>query len=436
MFIPDFFRLFVASGALVATFSLSAGNAWPQFRGPQGDGVSDSTGLPVQWSETEYVAWKTPIHGRAWSCPVILDGQIWVTTATEEGHQLFAVCVDAISGKIVHDLKLFTVEKPQFAHKFNTHASPTPVLEKGRVYVTFGSTGTVCLDSSTGAVLWERRDIVCNHYRGAGSSPIIFENLLIMNFDGSDHQFIIALNKTTGKTVWRKDRSLDYKDLGPDGKPESEGDWRKAFATPHIATIAGKLQLLSQGAKATYAYEPRTGVELWQVEERTSHSGGTRPVVGAGLVFIPSGWSSGQVMAIKPGKAGEVIDANATTEPTTQLRLAWKSKRNVPKKPSLIFVNNLLFGIDDNGVATCWEPATGESLWNERVGGNYSAAPIAADGKIYFSSEEGKVTVVAASREFKKLAENQLGDGFMSSPAVTDHALILRSRSHLYRIQN
>lgn len=436
MSFPNLVRHVICSSMLVASVSLSAGDSWPQFRGPLGDGVSDSTGLPVQWSENEHVAWKTPIHGRAWSCPVILGGQIWVTTATEDGQQLFAVCVNAMSGKIVHDLKLFTVEKPQFAHKFNTHASPTPVLEKGRAYVTFGAAGTACLDSVTGKILWERRDIECNHYRGAGSSPIIFENLLIMNFDGSDHQFIIALDKRTGKTVWRRDRSIDYKDLGADGKPESEGDWRKAFATPHVAMISGKPQLLSQGAKAAYAYEPRTGVELWQVEERTSHSAGTRPVLGDGLVFIPSGFSSGQVMAIQPGKSGEVIDANATTEPTTQLRIAWKSKRNVPKKPSLIFVNKLLFGIDDNGVATCWEPKTGESLWNERIGGNYSAAPIAAEGRIYFSSEEGKVTVVAANREFKKLGENQLGDGFMSSPAVIDHALILRSRTHLYRIQN
>ncbi len=433
---PTVLQSFRFTLLLAVIFTSKAEDSWTQFRGSRGDGVSASTGLPTQWSESEHVAWKTAIHGRAWSCPVILDGQIWITTATEDGQQLFAVCVDEKSGKIVHNRKLFTVEKPQFAHKFNTYASPTPVIEKGRVYVTFGSPGTACLDTATGELIWERRDLECNHYRGAGSSPIIYNNLLIMNFDGSDYQFLIALDKKTGKTVWRQNRSLDYKDLGPDGKPESEGDWRKAYATPHVAIIDGKPQLLSQGAKATYGYEPLTGKEIWQVEERTSHSAGTRPVLGDGLVFIPSGWSSGQIMAIKPGKSGEVIDANAATELATQLRIAWKSKRNVPKKPSLIYVNNLLFGIDDNGVATCWEPKTGESIWNERVGGNYSASPISADNKIYFSSEEGKVTVVQAGREFKKIAENQLGDGFMASPAVSGHALFLRSRTHLYRVEN
>src|SRR5207244_7481693 len=171
--------------------------------------------------------------------------QIWLTTASEDGAKLFALCLNRETGKIIHDKKLFDVEKPQFAHKFNSYASPTPVIEAGRVYVTFGSPGTACLDTQSGAVLWERRDFECNHYRGAGSSPILFQDLLIMNFYGSDHQFIVALDKKTGKTVWRKERSIDYKDLGPDGKPEAEGDWRKAFSTPHVAELDGKPVLMS-----------------------------------------------------------------------------------------------------------------------------------------------------------------------------------------------
>ena len=409
--------------------------SWPQFRGPRGDGVSEATGLPLNWSETNHVAWKTPIHGRGWSSPVILGNQIWLSTATEDGRELFAVCVDRGSGKILHDLKLFTVEKPQFAHKFNSYASPTPVLEEGRVYVTFGSPGTACLDTRTGKVLWERADFICNHFRGAGSSLVLFDGLLFLNFDGSDRQFIAALRAGDGTTAWQKDRSIDFKDLGPDGKPEAEGDWRKAFSTPHIAQLEGKPTLISQGAKAVYAYEPKTGAELWRVEERTSHSGSARPTAGQGLVFVNSGWSSGQLLALRPGKKGEVLDANAASPGGGSLQVAWKSKRNVPKKPSLTLVGDLLFSIDDGGIASCVEAKTGAEVWRERIGGNYSASPLAADGRLYFFSEEGKATVVEAGRTFKKLAENKLDDGFMASPAVSGQALFLRTRTHLYRIE-
>src|SRR5205823_671185 len=193
-------------------------------------------------------------------------------TATEDGTKLYGVCVDRETGKIVHDLKLFDVPNPQFAHKFNTYGSPTPVIEAGRVYVTFGSPGTACLDTRDGKVLWERRDFVCNHFRGAGSSPILFGDLLLMHFDGSDNQFVVALDKKTGKTAWQTTRGIDYQDLGPDGKPKAEGDFRKAFSTPNVITVNGKPVMLSSGAKAHYGYDPLTGKELWRIEERAQHS--------------------------------------------------------------------------------------------------------------------------------------------------------------------
>src|SRR5881394_48386 len=279
--------------ALICVVCRVSADNWPQFRGPTGDGHSAAKNLPTTWSESQNVRWKTPIEGKAWSSPVIEGDQIWLTTAPEDGTQLFAICIDRNSGKVLRNLKLFEVATPQFCHKFNSYASPTPAIEEGRVYITFGSPGTACLDTKTAKVLWERRDLVCNHFRGAGSSPIIYKDLLIMDCDGSDYQFVIAFNKNTGKTVWKTDRSIDYKDLGPDGKPQAEGDFRKAFATCHVANIDGKPTLLSIGAKAFYAYVPETGEDLWRVEERTSHSAGTRPVVGHGLVFVPTGWSSG-----------------------------------------------------------------------------------------------------------------------------------------------
>ena len=148
------------------------GETWPEFRGPSGDGHSDAVGLPLRWSETENVKWKTPIHDKGWSSPVIWGTQIWLTTATEDGKQLFVLCVDRDTGKIVHDRKLFEVAKPGFCPPHNSYASPTPVLEEGRVYVHFGSYGTACLDTASGQTIWARRDLPCDHYRAPGSSPI------------------------------------------------------------------------------------------------------------------------------------------------------------------------------------------------------------------------------------------------------------------------
>ena len=348
-----------------------------------------------------------------------------MSTATPDGRELSALALDAASGKIIHDLKLFEVEKPQDAHPFNSYASPTPVGEPGRVYVTFGSPGTAAIDTRTGKVLWERRDLECNHFRGAGSSAIIFRNLLIMHFDGSDVQYVTALDKNTGKTVWTTPRSIDFKDLGPDGKPQAEGDFRKAFATPHIIEVGGQPLLISLGGKATYGYDPMTGKERWRLEERRSHSASTRPVTGLGMVFYSSGWDATQLLAIRPDGTGDV---SAT-------HVAWRFARSVPFKPSVLFVDGLIFMINDTGVATCVDAKTGTLVWQSRVGGTFSASPIYAAGRIYFFDEDGKTTVIEAGREFKVLAENHLDNGFMASPAVVGDALILRTSKDIYRIE-
>src|ERR1019366_3146953 len=175
----------------------------------------------------------------------------------------------------------------------------------------------------------------------------------------SDHPFVVALDKETGRTVWQRNRSIDFQDLGPDGQPEMAGDSRKAFATCQVATFDGLTTLLSQGSKALYAFDPSSGTELWRVEERSSYSGSTRPLTGHGLVFVPAGFGSGGVLVIRPGKPGEVLDAKAPGSDATQLHVVWKTKQNAPKKPSLLLLGDLLFAIDDNGVATCWEALTG-----------------------------------------------------------------------------
>lgn len=397
---------------------------WPQFRGPEGNGVAAGRNLPLTWSETSNVRWKTEIHGRAWSSPIVMDSQIWLTTATPDGKELSVVSVDPEDGKIVRDLKLFDVAKPQEAHPFNSYASPTPVAEPGRLYVTFGSPGTAALDTKTGKVLWERRDLQCNHFRGSGSSPIVFRNLLIMHFDGIDVQYVVALDTDTGKTVWKTPRSIDFKDLEPDGKPIGEGDFRKAFATPHIIEVQGRPLLISLGGKATYAYEPMTGKEVWRIEDRSSHSASTRPVAGHGLIFYPSGWD-GKLKAVKPEGKGDI----------TATAVVWEFARSVPNKPSILLVEDLIFMVNDSGIASCLEAKTGALVWQSRIGGTFSSSPLSAQGRVYLFDEDGKTTVIEAGRQFKVLAENQLDNGFMATPAVIGDALILRTSSDLYRIE-
>jgi outer membrane protein assembly factor BamB len=410
---------------IVLVAALAAFAQWPEFRGPDGAGVSKNAAIPITWSEQQHVRWKVPIHGRAWSSPVVLGRQIWLTTATPDGKQLSAIAVDKETGRTIFDLKLFDVATPQFAHAFNTYASPTPVIEPGRVYVTFGSPGTAALDTATGKVIWERRDLECNHFRGAGSSPILFRDLLIMHFDGSDRQYLVALDKRTGKTRWQTNRSVDFKDLEPDGRIKADGDFRKAFATPQIVMVGTTPVLVSSASMAAYGYDPLTGKELWRLEERTSFSASTRPVVGHGLVFYSTGFNTGQVLAVRPDGRGDV----------TSTHVAWRVTRGAPKKPSLLLVEDLLFMINDTGIVTCLDAKSGAEVWTGRLTDSYSASPIAAGGRVYFFSEDGKTTVIEAGRTFKKIAENTLDDGLMATPAIDGNALYVRTRSHLYRIE-
>ncbi len=418
-----FVRLLFALSAF-SSISLFAAENWPQFRGPAGDGHADVKGLPVTFNEKEHVKWKTEIHGKGWSSPVIWGSQVWLTTATEDGTELSVMCLDKDSGKILRDEVLFRVATPQFCHKFNSYASPTPVIEEGRIYVTFGSPGTACLDTKTGAKLWERTDFVCNHFRGAGSSPIVWNDLLIMNFDGSDFQFIVALDKKTGKTAWQTQRSVDYKDL-KDGKPEADGDWRKAFGTPHAFDFKGQPTLLSSGAKAHYAYDPRTGKELWRIDDPSHHSAAARPVVGFDMEFISAGFSQGEVIAVKLGGSGALDES----------QVAWRLKKGAPSKPSLLLDGALLFMVNDAGIVSCVDALSGNVLWAQRVQGNYSASPILAEGRVYVFSEEGKVGVIKVSGEFQLLAENQFDAGFMASPAVAGKAMYLRTKEAIYRVE-
>lgn len=398
---------------------------WPGYRGPHKNGRADEAKLPISWSEEENVTWKTAIKGKAWSTPVVWGDRVFVTNAPEDGSNLTFHCLDKNTGKMLYSKRLHSVALPQYCHPFNSYASCSPVAEEGRVYVSYGSPYNACLDMETGDVIWERTDFVCNHFRGPGSSPTIYNDMLILNFDGSDQQYVVALDKNTGKTLWRTDRTVDYQDIDPEtGKIQREGDWRKAFSTPLVIESGDRSMLVSMGSMAVYAYDPADGKELWRAEFIESHSGACRPIFENGLIYLPIG-SGAELWAIRPDGSGVLGDDS----------IVWKHKRvAVPRRSSLVLVDDSIYMVDDDGVAACVDVETGKPIWKKRLGSNFSASLIYADGRIYFFDQEGKATVIKASRDYEVLAENELDEGFMASPAVSGDSLFVRTRTHLYRI--
>lgn len=408
--------LILAAGIIWSGCTARADANWPQFRGPHGNGHVDAKKLPLTWSETNNVTWKTAIHDLGWSSPVAWGNQIWVTTATEDGRSLFAVCVDSDTGKIVHDLKVFDTEKPEHVASVNSYASPTPVIETGRLYAHYGTYGTACLDTTTGRTLWTRRDLNCDHHEGPGASPLLHQNLLILTVDGRDVQYVVALDKTTGKTVWKTNRSVDYSPYPI--------NCRKAFCTPIVIEVGRRQQLFSPGAKAMIAYDPITGEELWKARYN-GWSMTPRPLFGQGLLFVITDYERPELWAVRPDGSGDVTDTH----------VAWKITKDMPGTSSLLLIDDLLYMVNDPGYALCVEAKTGAIVWRERLKGKHSASAIYGQGRIYFFSEKATTTVLQAAREFKVLAENQLDDRLMATPAVVENSIILRTRTHLYRLE-
>jgi outer membrane protein assembly factor BamB len=383
--------------------------SWPEFRGPTGQGVADQAGLPLEWSEDSNVVWKTPISGRGWSSPVTLDGgKVWMTTATEDGDSLRAVSVDFQSGETVDDVEIFRDEKLPSSHQKNSQASPTPLLEDDRVYVHFGVRGTAALTNS-GEILWKNREHVFEPVHGAGGSPALWNDLLIFTCDGGDRQYVAALDKNSGETRWTASR----------------GKSRMSFATPLVIETSDGPQAVCPGGDLTAAYNPETGEEIWRVTY-DGFSVVPRPLFAHGLVYVVTGFYTPTVLAIRPGGQGDV----------TETHIVWKESRGTPLTPSPIIVGEDLYMVSDNGIASCLEAKTGRRWWQARLGGNASASPIAAEGRIYFTSEDGETTVVEAAREYRELAKNRVDGAVLASPGVEGTSILLRSETHLYRLQS
>ena len=397
---------------------IEANEQWSQFRGHYGNGIIKSTSAPINWSENTNIDWKTPIHDRGWSSPVIWNDQIWMTTATKDGNKMYAICVNKLSGKIEHDIHVFDVKSPQAITNENTYASPTPVVEEGRVYVHFGTYGTACISTKDGQILWKRRDLNCDHEIGAGpaSSPFIYNNFLIFNVDGRDVQYVIALNKETGETAWKTNRSVDFSDV--------QVNQRKAYGTPFIIPRGNTNQMVSIGAKGVYSYDPENGKELWKAEHR-GWSIAPRPVYGEGLVFTMIDRDRPEMWAINPNGSGDI----------TETHIEWKETKRMPPRASPIIIKGLLFVVDRNGYISCIEAKTGKSIWQKRMKGRFSASPILANNLIYFFNEDTVCTIIKPTRGLEIVAENKLSDDkLMATPAFDENSISIRTEKKLTRI--
>ena len=403
---------------LFSTTATFAADNWPQFRGPGQMGHSDASGLPISWSETQNVKWKTAIPGEGWSSPVIWGDQVWMTTAVNAGKSLRAVCVNRETGAIVHDVEVFSPEAVRPKNAFNSYASPTPVIEEGRVYISFGTYGTACLDTATGKPVWKTDELKLDHKEGPGSSPILYKDLLILDCDGIDVQYIAALDKRTGKLAWKTPRSYALAKV--------HFEMRKAYCTPTLIQIDGKDRLISVGAKRMYCYDPADGKELWFCDI-PGFSVTPRPVIGHGLAFIGTGYMKPELHAIRiDDAAGDV----------SKTHVAWKSNQNAPLKPSMLLVGDELYTVNDAGIGRCYDAKTGETLWQKRLVPAASASPLYANGHIYVFCERGETVVFKPGRKEPEIvATNTLEAGIMATPAISGKALFVRTTTHLYRIE-
>ena len=404
--------------AIGCTSSL-ANEQWSQFRGPAGNGHINTTSVPLEWSENKNISWKTAIHDRGWSSPVIWNNQIWMTTATKNGTKTFAICVDKVTGKILHNIHVFDVESPQAITIDNTYASPTPVIEESRVYVHFGTYGTACIDTESGNIIWTRRDLKCDHEKGAGpaSSPFLFNDYLIFNVDGRDVQYVIALEKRSGKTAWKTNRSVDFSGV--------QVNQRKAYGTPLIIPRGEQEQMVSIGAKGVFSYDPKNGKELWKALHR-GWSIAPRPVYGEGLVFTMIDRDRPELWAIRPDGKGDITDSH----------IVWKSSKRMPPRASPLIVGDLLFVIDRNGYISCLEAKTGKIFWQERMKGSFSASPIYTNGLIYFFNEDTVCTIIKPARKLEIVATNKVADEqLMATPAIDNDSIYIRTANNLYKIK-
>jgi outer membrane protein assembly factor BamB len=362
---------------------------------------------------------------------VVFRGRVYLTSALEEGLErrkvgsddlqfarrveLAALCLDGATGAILWRTPLRGVDDPDPVHWLNSWATPTPVVEPGRLHCDFGGFGTWCLDPESGKILWERR-LALDPQVGPGSSPALQGRLLFLIRDGRDAQYVAALDTQTGRTVWTADRPPIQ---------VSSSNLKKSFSTPLLIEAGGRPELVAVAAHWAVAYDPATGRELWRLRHGEGFSIGTAPVFGNGMIYLGTGFGRAHLLAVRAGGTGDV----------TATHLAWRVQKGVPGISSPLLAGDLIFFTSDDGVASCVEAASGRLRWQERLGQPHVASPLLAGGRLYFFGREGKTTVVSPAGTFERLSENVIEGIVSGTPAVSGSALFLRTDTHLYRIE-
>ncbi len=400
-----------------AASALAGEAGWPQFRGPDGQGISAATNVPQKWSASDAVTWKVEIAGKGWSSPVLSKGRIYLTSAVGEPGQgdvtLHALCLDAKDGRILWDTVVFNPDAATTGsiHRKNSLASPTPIVTEDRLYVHFGHMGTAALDLA-GKVVWKQNGLKYPPQHGNGGSPALVGDALIFSCDGAKEPFVVALDSATGNVRWKTPRNTMAKKTF-------------SFCTPLPISLGGVMQIILPGSGFVGAYDPKDGHEIWRVAYGEGYSLVPRPVFAHGLLFIATGFDIANLIAIRP--EGAKGDATATN-------IAWTIKKGAPLSASTIVVGDELYFVSDAGIATCVNARTGDVHWSERLGGNYSASPVLAGGRVYFLNETGTTTVLKAGKIFEVISKNELGEATLASPIVEDGAIYIRSDNHLWKL--
>lgn len=402
---------------LISAAVLHAEN-WPEFRGPTHQGVSSEQKVPLHWSSESNVLWQAAIPGESWSSPIVWGDRVFITTATDSGATCRVLSLDRKSGRVIWNQEVFQ-QVPRHKQRRNTDATPTPATDGERVYACFGDGSFVAL-SFGGDVAWTNRAYPFYGEHGLGTSPILHRDLLIMARDGSsegedkklgwqqpwDQSYVVALDSKSGKERWKGKRGLS----------------RISHGGPNIWEHDGRVEVVSEAGDVVQGFDFLTGDRLWS-NEVIGEGKVPSVVIGDGLAFTSGGWGGKEtVKAFRLGGRGDMKEAN----------LVWEQRKGMPKVPSMLYLKPHLFAMADSGIATCMKADTGELLWQERVGGNFSASPVSAGGRIYLLSDEGVTTVIEAGPEFRVLAKNPLGEKAQASIAISQGNIFIRTANRLY----
>ena len=408
--------LLLSTLALTLITAHAADADWPQFRGPTGQGLSEATGVPVEWSDSKNVAWKVEVPGKGWSSPVLSKGRLYLTTAVGDstiGITLRALCLDAADGRTLWDTEVFRPDPAAAAamHRKNSLASGTPIVAADRLYVHFGHMGTAALDLA-GKVIWTQTELAFKPVHGNGGSPVLVDGSLVFSCDGAKDPFVTALDAATGSIRWKTPRNTTAK------KPFS-------FSTPLAVTVGGATQVILPGSGFVGSYDPRDGHEIWRANYGEGYSVVPRPVFAHGLLYVSSSFDKPVLLAVRPeGAKGDA----------TETHVAWTHAKAVPHSASMLVLGGELYFVSDAGIASCADAKTGEIHWSERLGGNFSASPFAAEGRVYFQNETGSTFVLKAGKTYELLAKNDIGEPTLATCAVADGTLFLRSETTLRKI--